>query len=992
MASSGALGIAIFVAGTAAIVAGAVLSGGTLAPALAPWLTGGGALLLGAGGAITAASQQPDPITQVYRQTTTTDDPQTPHDLVYGRVVKGAMRSWQGVGGTRDKFSGVDDIIAPHACEEVVAIQVGEWYFPIVTDEAGEPSTANGHGLILNSSVVTGRPSSYDNIPSDWYVPVVSSPWKNNDQSTVDLEVPHIIMKIYYGDQTATDSHMATIFGTDYSSIARKFIGHTVAHVIFIARDNLGTAGSPPTIKYEIRGKNDIRTSAGIGSEDYRDNAVQVFVDYTREKFGLGPSDYVNMDTAETECDDTSWSGSLGSNRYEFHGVIREDMEPLQAMRLIASHFAGGWAWRGDKIVLWTGTAKTAWSGGPIVPDDYAGPLRIEPPDEDSWVNTLQPHSVARTVADQDGLISLHGKMEPTKQEVTTAAYVTEDGGDVLVQDIKFQGCPLTRRAKFMAWTVLTQRRLGATYSRRFKKRLMVLEVGDVVAVDDPEWVPDGTEFRVVRKAGPDPRDFSVDLTFARYDDGIYDPDATPTEDAIGVVPRRRSADVPAAAGLSAEILEDSVQVLANGAVTVDVVVSWTLPDNLYVVNSGSTRVAWKKGTQSWPKKATTTSGDQVEAVLPGILVGVEYDYRVRHEGSTSAGRSGRPRGEWTADTFTISLNQLGLEGAAGSLNKGGNLVVNGDYQQGPPPGDTAPLGWEFVVGASGSIAWSETGGFSGSACVVMNVESHSQRARPLPPYMIPVEIGEQYLHRIWTRVYDIDSGTARSRLEVLYYDIDRVFVTGENYDLAIRDATAVDSSFQMLRARHTVPANTDIVYARVQAQATYVDTSYGLLVDKVRTIPVTGGSSSLLDTVKGINVAGGGDGSVWTNVRRVNAGKPRDPVRLKCEFYAQLGDRGLSSPNELDIKFVRWDVDGTSNETEIKAAAPYGDSYGPFSPSGSDGPWFFYSVRAFDSTSFQGPCVYACQFRGNANGMARVRYRSLEWKVEDEQGEAGET
>jgi hypothetical protein len=969
--ASGLLGIGLVVAGTIAIAAASFFTGG-----LALGLLAGGTLALGAGAALSSASQVPDPVTQVQRQSGTADDPETPRELVYGEVVKGAFRAWQGVGGNKDKFSGVDDVIAPHPCEALLGLQVGEWYLPIVTDNAGDPN-ANGLGLILNED---RTPAPYDNLPNDWYVPVSESPWHANDQSTKDLETWHIAVKWNNGDQTATDSEMAEIFGEEYSSVARKFTGHSVVHIIFIARDNLGTAGQPPGVKYLVQGKNDIRSSAGIGSEAYRTNAADVFADFTKERLGIGPGDYVNLADAEDECDDEDWDPQGTAKRYTFNGVIRDDMEILEGMRLISAHFAGGWFERGDKIGLWTGSIKTPWADGPLDEDDYAGPLRIAPPDQDNWVNTLVVHRVVNTILDDEDKVNLHGMMEPAQVDVTDAAYVTEDGGETLVQDIKFQGITLARRAKFLAWTSLKQTRLGASYVRRFKKRTLVLEVGDVVEVDDEEWVPNGTLFRVVGKNGPDPRDLTTELTLARYEDAIYVPGTTVTEDSIGRLPKRRRAEVPVLTGLAAVILDDSVQILANGNITIDAEVSWNEATSLYVFNSGDVRVAWKKQSQNWPKKALTVPGDQVQTVLPGLVVDTPYHIRARFEGSTTAGRAGKPTGEWVQISFTPTTDFKPLGSPPGILKDGINLVDNPRFEQGP-------VGWDLTNLTGGSVAWLSTGGFAGGACARMIVTTGDQQVRPNADGMTPVEIGQRHRFRLYKKV-TANSGTARVILQVLYYDEDKQFITSHGFDLKTNNNNggALDSAYARVRGQHAVPNTSTIRFMRIQARGVFVDAAFTVLVDSFLIERVIGGVSTMLTAAVSINLGGTGVGDVWTNVRSITVSTPGEPVYLECAFDSRLGDpddagTGLGSDNELKVRFVRYDEDGTSNETVIAVETALGDIF-PMTPGGGWGDWGARRFDALDETEVRGTYVYRCQFRCNTNGKAAVRERAMKWSI----------
>ena len=288
------------------------------------------------------------------------------------------------VGGQHDQRTGIDFVLACHSCEELVSVQIGDDLFPITTNPAGL-SAYRGKGLIRNDQRMSGAAqASFLDYPDDWYVPVVGSPWNRSDQTQggdTDVsdeaggdDVPHVVMKIYYGGQAVTDPYMAQVFGAAYSSVARKFTNHTVAHVILRSHTELGTLGGIPQFKWRLKGKKTIATNDNGSATGYTVNAAAVLADYMKEQIGIDPSDIVNhsgggLSSLVAECADTSWDETGGGlQRYSFHGVIRDDMEIVEACNLIASHMAGGYSERGTKIVMWTGTIKSPWADGPLGP------------------------------------------------------------------------------------------------------------------------------------------------------------------------------------------------------------------------------------------------------------------------------------------------------------------------------------------------------------------------------------------------------------------------------------------------------------------------------------------------------------------------------------------------------------------------------------------------------------------------------------------------
>ena len=630
-------------------------------------------------------------------------------------------------------------------------------------------------------------------------------------------DLPHVVIKVYYGGQTVTDPYMATVF-PGYGSVARKFSGHTVVHVILRSHTELGTLGGIPQFKWRIKGKKNIATNDNGSVTGYNVTAAAVLADYLKEHVGVDPSDIVNhsgggLSSLIAECTDTSWDETGGGlSRYTFHGVIRDDMEIVEACNLIASHMGGGYSERGTKIVMWTGTIKAPWADGPLGPNDFAGPVETMQPDEDEWVNTLVPHFVAWQSLDEDGFNTLSGQMIPTQEQPTKAIYLTEDGDDILKQDIKFEACPQSPRAVWMARCALDTMRLGAQYTRRFHKRAIVLEVGDVYEIFDPDRLSANTKFRLVKKSAPNPVDFTVELTGVRYEDAIYTGQSV-SEDSIGVVSNNRSSILPLVTGLTTFIVA-SGRVGADGLMTLDVLFSWTAPTNLLIVSSGGTQIEWKRTVDSWPGKSVSASGGASTKVAPGLLDGVTYHARARFYGGPTGGRSDRPVGKWTLPiTFTPRLSELGIYkpvgppiGGADGTNllsdpyilwpfnsalgsngiKLGNWVLTNDDGGAP-----APIGATQTV--TGVGFWSVlVDGVATLTSIRMQISSgeadDSQRFNVLE--YIPVRPGQVITLGASIKIETI----GRIEVYALFYNANQSFISGGSFLVAEAQILAVNS------------------------------------------------------------------------------------------------------------------------------------------------------------------------------------------------------
>ncbi|HEX5776458.1 MAG TPA: hypothetical protein VFX95_07240, partial [Caulobacteraceae bacterium] len=786
----------------------------------ASWIAlGVGIAASGAGAALTATAAQPDPITSKHRATATTSDPEAPWTTVYGEQVVGAHVPWSGVGGSEDQYSGGDYVIASHACEELLGVQVGEWYFPIVTDPAGD-ATASGKGLILN----TGQAFS-TNFEATWYVPVHTSAWWRADQGDVnEPDEAHIALRFRPGDQGATDTQMTQKFGAKYSDKARKFVGHTVCHIIFLGNTELGTMGSLPEVKFHVKGKNDILDATGA-NPGYTSNPVLIFADICREKRGIPASKIVSGVIGQTlaqlaaECDDTTWHASGDIKKFEFHQTFRADVPVLDRLQAVCAHMAGGFSERGDQVVLYVGTPKTPWTRGPITVDDVVGEqVAVVPVEPSRWVNGYLPHFTVNRVNDEDGGKQLYGKMEPTKNEVASATYVTEDNGVELRTDLKLGGCITARQAKFLAWIALKQIRLGNELRGRFKKRCMVLEPGDVVRVTLPDVSLNNTKYQVIGKVF-DARSMTVELAMVRYEDDIYTPGTAPTEDAVGVAPKNRSTIMPLITGLSAAVLEDSAQVQGHGRIKVNVAVTWDVVPNRLVRSAGTIQVSWKKQSESWPRKSVHASGDEIQAVLAGLRQGVAYHIRARCKGAPSAGRIDVPRGKWSQIAFTPDSGIPDMDGPPSTGIQGENQVVDGNFERGPNASTWQLTDSGATAAGSASIAASPNAGKYGPyrAFISLTSPSIGQMRRIETTPFIQVSGGEWKLVKAAT-IYDFDLGLSfEGRVNILYFDSDQAFVSA--HAAIVEGSPSFGWSDKRYVARFQVPAEVDISWLKLQLE-----------------------------------------------------------------------------------------------------------------------------------------------------------------------------
>jgi hypothetical protein len=999
------IGVAMVALGAAAIIAAPFTGGMSLSVfgasmSLSTALLAAGTVVMGAGTALSATADQPEPISQVHRQLATTSDAESPWEWVYGEVIKGSAIAWRGIGGGQDEYNGTDFVIACHPCEELLGFQIGEWYFPVTTNFTSGTTTANGRGVALNTDE-----RLTDDWPTDWLVCVEASQWVTSPQDESQSGgFHHIALKWSPGDRTATDPFMATLFGTKYSGINRKYIGHTVVSMVTLTNDELGT-GTWQEVLFHVRGKNNILDHNGA-NPGYTKNAALVFADICREWLDIPVTDIVGVNPSQTlqglaaECDSTTWAGSTGIARYDFNGVIRDDIEPVEALKMVTEHMAGGYSERGDKIALFTGTVKPVWADGPITYDDVVAvgdalAITIIPPDEDAWANTLVPHFIVRRPENEDGELQLYGRMEPAKHDVSSSTYVTEDQGVVLRQDIKFPACITAKQAKDRAWTVLRQMRLGASMDVVLKKRASVLEKGDVAAFNFPDFFPNGTLFQVASKAmilGPDT--FGVRLGLVRYEHAIYDHSLNPpTEDAIGVVGKRRSSFVPVVTGLAAEVLEAWVH--PKGHIVCNVSVTWNLVPNFLVRSAGDIRVAWKKQSQSrW--RATTVPGDEIETELSGLMQGVPYHIKVRAEGAPTAGRTGKPKGKWsTILSFTPESGFNALPGAPGTALLGENAINNGNFEGGINE-DGTPVGWGYQLTAPAVFSLNATGGKFGPhrLRLIMNGSTADQYFRTDGEGtfggLIEVEPGQRWEFVWWidSNIDPLDDDPVNEIMQLQFYNETGTFV--DTQEVTRRTVTSSDNgTWYRLRGTHTVPAGRPFMRPqfRVEPTGTTSDQTF-IQSDGLKAKRVLGGTSTILTTTKTLNGGNTGVGDVWTDCRSITGATPGDPVRLVAQFEVRCGAEFAGSDQQIEVRMVRTNT----NDTNLVVVST-GELRGDTRASGlaAYGPWFTVVMDSVDDSGDVGEYKWIAQFRCTGiNGQAQVKNRGIYWSLGEESPSAG--
>lgn len=305
--------------------------------------------------------------------------------------------------------------------------------------------------------------------------------------------------------------------------------------------------------------------------------------------------------------------------RYQASGVYELSQGPRQVLAAILQTMAG---------VLWYSEGKFhvragAWitpRSATITAADLAGPLQCQTCTP--WREQFNSVRGTYTDPNQD--------FQPTDfQAVTDAAYVAEDGGQVLPTDYDMQWVDNPIRAQRLAKINLRRARSGMILTLQCK--LTVLDVGlwDTVKVTLPHLDLDEDTFRVVGWDMPQGTPRTITLILQAEDSSVYGWTAT---DATTVTPRPSvvlpdvrtvapPSDLTMASGTT-HLLR-----LTDGTILSRILVAWAAsPDP----NIGAYEIQWMRdGDSSFPNSVTVPASQLYYYVSP-VEDGAGYYVRVR--------------------------------------------------------------------------------------------------------------------------------------------------------------------------------------------------------------------------------------------------------------------------------------------------------------------------------------------------------------------------
>lgn len=843
--------------------------------------------------------------------------------------------------------------------------------------------------------------------PHGWYVPNINR-FSNDDrlnhwarrENNGDWK-PAVSFKYYDGSQTVPDGRLETLFGFANDSGTRVRSFRRITYLAITFRAGLTTRGGDggdyggsdvgprvPAVLVESEGNREVydwRTS----TSGYTRNGVLCMAKWMMWEYGVLsrvddafnvlyplPDDFSSshmISEANLCAEAVTINASAGTQpRYTVDAEIEADASTEHVFDQFSFALGGVKVFRRPSTKLWR--IRCGRYNAPsmtIAETDYKPRqvrTRFRTPLQDRRNSVLvkypDPKSSwemvdARIVTDPIYLAADNGAQ---RLRAVTADFVGGSGVDMA-----------GARARRLALIWLDQHRLEKVQQAAFpidagrdgsnKAGVIRLEIGDTVAVNNERYGFAGQEF-TVESIGYEPASLELGLQLRETGSGLVRYDGQNSEDEEGPAGQAKwwsKNELAPVTGLTAAVVPGSGHVQADGRIWVSVLVDWDTHPDVRVDDRGQYRLEYKLQSHvKWAAETSTASRNQ-------ILVKARADYDIRVRAETLEGRS-----EWNTGLLFADTTFADLPGPPGTLSYGDNLVDDPNFEQG---GDN----WEFTFAGGGGWAGTiePTGGRAGPhvALLRMLAGSTTTDVRLQPKTLIPVEAGQRFLIRAW-RQPQFTSDTTRTNLNMQFYGIDGLtdFISTTTVNQL---NTTGEITWRRQKGIGTVPNDDNIRFMRPQMGLQQVDGyPVGVYVDGFRVWKVLGGESTVASG------AAGTDGQTWQTCRSINAATPGDSVYIKCEFGARWGDpdTGATQPIQFRYRVIRFDEDGTSNETTIVDATALGDTV----PLGTTyGPWEHFAVDALDETGDRGTFIYRVQFSTeNPAGHSQVRNRLILWAL----------
>ena len=429
----------------------------------------------------------------------------------------------------------------------------------------------------------------------------------------------------------AADSRLVGAAGGKWTTAHRlRGIAYVHARLRF---DRLNTLfhGGAPEVRALVKGKKlfDTRTSTTAWS----DNPALVVYDYLNAVLGVAAADIdtASFNAAANVCDELVSVAAGGTEkRYTLNGSVESDDRPVDVLLDMLGAMAGTLVWTGGAFKLYAGAA--AASSLALDEDDLVGGI------------TVQPRTERRELFNAVKSIYVNAAKDyqpATTQPITSATYVTQDGGATIEQVIELPMTVSRRRALRLAKIELERARQMIVVEATFKSKALQLATWDTCTLTNARFGWTNKKFRVAAWALNE--DLSVAMTLREEADSMWGFD--PSEE-IG------DDDAPDTS------LPDPFTVPAPGAVTVSEILEVTASGAFVTrltITIDPVPDGFRVGYEAQIKKTATASfsnlglGEANVFEYPGAVDGVSYDIRVRTQNAIGQ------FSDWTQVTYVVA-------------------------------------------------------------------------------------------------------------------------------------------------------------------------------------------------------------------------------------------------------------------------------------------------------------------------------------------------
>ena len=477
-------------------------------------------------------------------------DPAAPHDIVYGAVRKGGVRTYVESTGAENKFLHMILVLAGH---ELAGID----------------------DIYLNDEVVALDAGGF----------VTSGNWNSK-----------VRIKKHLGNEIVADALLVA----ESNQIDANFVGNGIAYLyIRLEYDQDVFANGVPMFTAKVRGRKvyDPRTA----NTSYSANASLAVRDYIAADFGLNDSavdDLAFAASASVADEAISLDGGGAEPRYEINGVVSSNMSPRTIVSRMMSACGGTLFWGQGKWQLHVGYYSSPVKTFTL--DDLRGPISL-----DTRVSSRDNFNrVVGTFADVE-VDYITSDFPPIESTV----FLAEDNGVENTLDMQLPLTTSGSAAQRLAKMTLFRAREQMTLSAEFGLEAFGVQVGDIVAFTNERYGWTAKEFEVVGwrfETSGEGGDLRINLTLRETSEAAF---AWNAEERQIIHNNTNLPDYTAGLTVNGLTASGGGKTQKDGTFIASTILSWAAATNAFISHY---EIEWKPLADS-NYSSTTTTGTSIE-------------------------------------------------------------------------------------------------------------------------------------------------------------------------------------------------------------------------------------------------------------------------------------------------------------------------------------------------------------------------------------------